>query len=255
MRETQQNVLIAAVILSMMWAIFAWLIAPDYAQSLGTSAAVHEWGSAGALILSLGAFVYYTRLKDKLGDELAKVTAGHYFERDGLCFMPVVRVRPSKASMGLSRPDRAEISLYYQSRFAGPCEAVIHIRPKERAFWSHKGARDVHFAFRVPPGGFGVIHQPIAVDEQFEGEPVEIEIAAATNWPKTHRERLRSRQGTPVGTFEVDWALAYRQSKHELCGEIELHDPATMHLTMPEHVSHEVSKSEYTNETLKAVAT
>jgi hypothetical protein len=232
------------------WALFAWLIAPDYWPGVPPSIGFHRAASlASVILLGLGLWYGYS-VEDRLDDKLATVTAGRYFEREGMCFAILPRVRQARGAAGGGAGTQAEISLYYQNRYSGPCEAVIHLRPPEGAFFSHKGARDVHFAFRCEPGAFGVVHQPVGVPERPPGEIVKVQVAAAVRWPRGKGEELRRRCGEPVGTFDVDWALAYRQSEHELGGEIELKDPASVPVALPEGVQTRIERGEYVNEVL-----
>lgn len=247
MHERRDTAIIVLFCLAATWALFSWLIAPDYVKGLPPSVSFHQTLSSAVTLILLAALIYFLKVQDKLPDRLSRLTAGHYLEQDGLCFMPLVRVRQDGRGHNI-----AEISLYYQNRFGGECEAVIHMRPKDRAFFSHRGAADVHFAFRCDGGGFGVVHQPVAVRTECQGEAVEVLVAAAVRYPKTHGSVLRSRKGEPCGTFSVDWEQAYRQSKHELGGEIDLHDPTLLHLAMPEGVAHDIARSEYVVENLGA---
>lgn len=245
MHERRNMALVVLLCLAVLWAAFAWVVAPDYAASIKPSLAFHQNAALGVSLVLVAAVVYVLKFQDKLGDDLAHVAGGRYYEQDGLCFMPLVRITKTKKGH-----QRAEISLYYQNRYRGMCEAVIHIRPSNRAFFSHHGARDIHFAFQARPGAFGVIHQPIAVGTEHQGEVIEVQIAAVVRFPKTRGQRLRSHEGMPVGTFQVDWALAYRQTEHELGGDIELIKPAVLHMTMPESVLHDIERGEYTKETI-----
>lgn len=251
MHERRNFVITLLFVGSLVWAIYAWISVAVFPAlpHPPPSLLAHRVGSM-VFAFGLGAvLVYAYRYEDRLDDSLAKRTMGQYYERDGLCFAPLMRVahRPDGAQ-------QAEISLYYQNRFDSPCEAVIHLRPPNGTFSSHKGARDVHFAFTVQPGAYGVIHQPIGVSHEHQGERVDVEMAAAVRWPRGHGDRLRSRVGHACGTFEVDWALAFRQSRHELGGEIELKSPARVALTLPEHVRTGVERAEYTIEVFDAVS-
>ena len=252
MHERRTAIFAAVFALTLLWAVAAWVVAmavPAFEQWLPLGTRVHQFGSLGVFLVAGALLLYDLKIRDKADDKLAQLTLGHYFEQDGLCFMPLVRVRQRP-----DQPPRAEISLYYQNRFSGVCEAVIHLRPPEGSFYSHQGARDVHFAFRCAPGAFGVIHQPVGVRPDSQGEALEVKLAAAVRWPRSRGDQVRRRKGTPVGSFDVDWALAYRQSRHELCGEIQLHNPVTVHLSMPQNVNHEIQRSEFMNETIEALS-
>lgn len=251
MHERRNAILTIFFAIAMAWGFVGWLcvaVFPSFTH-IWPSVDFHRYASLSAILLLAASLAYVHLIEDRMTDQLAQVAMGRYFEQDGLCFMPLVRVTRAKGSQ-----QHAEISLYYQNRFEGECEAVIHIRPPKGSFFSHKGARDVHFAFRCQPGAFGVIHQPIAVGHEFLGRAVAVELAAMVRWVRHRGDQVRSRKGEPVGTFNVDWAAAYRQGKHELCGEIELHNPATLTLTLPDGVAEEVDRSEFVNETLMVKA-
>ena len=287
MHEKRNFVLTLLLSAAVLWTLFNWLIAPEFFRELS----IPMWLKVASLLMAAalgGALFIAYRYEDPLEDDLARITGGRYYEHDGLCFMPLIRVVPGG---GASGEGQAEISLYYQNRYSNGCEAVIHLRPPIKTFATHRGARDVHFAFKARPGGprpgnnpfapsqgmprpgaprdradagerpggprpggFGVVHQAIAVHPKAQGQEIEVELAAAVRWPMSHGDELRSHSGMACGTFEVDWALAYRQGEHELCGEIELHNPVTLHITMPLGVKATCPRhNESTQETITAV--
>jgi len=247
MHERRNLILAILFGVAALYALFAWVIAPDTFPDLPPSLLAHKMFSL-ALVLILGAVLFYAmQIEDRLSDELGPRTMGRYFERDGLCLMPVVRVQ--KDAEG--RP-MAEVSVYYQSRYSGVAEAVVHLRPPPKSVFSHRGARDLHFAFQTQPGGFGVIHQPVAVFKEFQGQPVEFQVAVAVRWPRGVGDQLRSKKGELCGTFKVDWAKAYRQSRHEMCGEIDLVEPVVVTLTMPDNVVDDVFGATFTQETFSS---
>ncbi len=114
--------------------------------------------------------------------------------------------------------------------------------------------RDVHIAFRAGGGDFGVIHQPIAVPDHLQGDVVNVHLAAASYYPRSHGARLRKEAGLPCGSLLVDWTgAAFKTGVHEVSGEIELFGPVTLHLSMPVDVRHETSDREvWTQEQLAA---
>lgn len=275
MHERRNTVLTLLFAVALIWCAFAWLCVAVFPAltHIPPSTDAHRYGSLAAVLVLAAILAYVHLLEEKMPDKLAEIGSGKYFEQDGLCFMPVLRVTdkrsttssgfPASAQSGtglsgtgsrlgaMNDPEQqAEISLYYQNRYEGECEAVIHIRPPAGVFFSHKGARDVHFAFRAQPGAFGVIHQPVAIAHAAQGTPVSVQIAAMVRWVRHRGDVLRTGRGLPVGTFQVDWALAYRQGKHELCGELELTNPARLTLNLPDCVAERVDRSEFVNETL-----
>lgn len=249
MHETRNFVLTLLLMGAIAWAFFNWLVAPEFFRQMH----IPLWLKVSSLVMvaALGAALFMVyRYEDPMDDELARITGGRYYEHNGLCFMPLIRVIPGRDG----RDGQAEISLYYQNRFSHDCEAIIHMRPPPKTFATHRGARDVHFAFRARPGGFGVVHQAIAVHPKAQGEEIEVQLAAAVHWPLSHGDELRSHNGVPCGTFNVDWALAYRQTEHELGGEIELQNPVILHLTMPLNVKATCPRhNESTQETITAL--
>lgn len=244
MHEQRNAVLILLVCASVLWALLAWLIAPDYWPGIQPSLLFHQVASlsaGGVFGLWLARALMF---EDRMDDELAKITAGRYFERDGLCFMPLMRV---------GRDGQTEISLYFQNRYNTSCEAVVQLRPPPRTFACSRGARDIHFSFIAEPGAYGVLHQPVGVAPKAQGETIEVQIAAAVRWPLGKGEAVRTQTGMPCGTLDVDWALAHRRSEHELNGEMILHDPAVVHLSIPIGASNKVKRTECTQETLSAI--
>lgn len=246
MRERTKSILISLVCVCLVWAAFALIVAPDFAKGLWPSVRFHQLASVGLLAMLGATLVYILYFRDQAEDHLARVTQDHRYERDGVCFWPLVRVRPTPGG-----GQQAEIALYYQARYSGMAEVVFHMRPQEEgALYSHRGGSEIHFAFHCEGSGFGVVHQPIAVPPEFQGRTIGVHLAAAVRYPRVRGSVVRSKKGLPVGTFDVDWALAYRQSRHELCGEIDLIAPATMHLTLPEGVEPDILRGEFVQETL-----
>jgi hypothetical protein len=239
-RNTAATLLLVTVIL---WAFFAWLAAPALQIEI-------PWPLVQKVVslLSLaavGGYVYYAvTTSDELDDRLAHATAGHYFERDGLCFMPLTRV--------VQTPEgpQAEVSLYYQSRYDRVCEAVVHIRPPDGALLAPGGAGALRFAFRCDPGAFGVIHQPIGIAPEKQGTTVNAQMAAAVRWPRGHGEQLRSREGAPCGRVRVDWSRVDEPGPGEAESQVELKKPVVVHLALPENVRGRVEHGESLNETL-----
>src|SRR5688572_7587429 len=133
MRERGNAVLTALLAVSILWVTVSWLFAPTMPiRHIPPSLALHQYASPVALAMFGGLLFYAVKIKDRLPDKLAGVCLGGYFEQDGLCFVPLARV-----TRGTGEP-QAEISLYYQNRYAGPCEAVIHLRPPPGVLHSHR---------------------------------------------------------------------------------------------------------------------
>lgn len=232
MHEKRNFIVVLLLIVSVVWAIVAWFLLSDQGPMRLAQRVVSP-----ALIVVLGGWlVYALRYEDKFPDHLEGILGGGiYYEADGLSFMPTVRVNGNQA----------ELSVYYQNRFENPVEAVVHLHPPEDSFIIRPGMRDVHFAFKASGGDFGVIHQPIAVPRHLQGEVINIQLAASTYYPRSHGTRVRKQAGIPCGSLLVDWSgAAFRTGVHEVSGEIELVNPATLHLSMPTDVAAELARGD-----------
>ena len=223
MHEKRNFVLVIALIVSVVWAVIAsFLLGPDAVLRLPQRIA-----SIAAVVGCAVWLVYALKVEDKLPNHLKETIGGMYYEADGICFMPIIR----------ASGDQAELSLYYQNRFENPAEAIVHLRPPADSFVIRPGARDIHIAFRVDGGDFGVIHQPIAVPSHLQGQVVDVELAAGSYYPRSHGARWRREPGMPCGSLLVDWGgAAFKTGVHEGSGEIELISPVTLHLSMPSGV-------------------
>lgn len=231
MHERRNFVLVLGVAACALWAIVAWFVLGPAAPFI----AVQRAGSVLGLVVLGALLAYALAFEDRLPDLLAREVGPIYYEVDGVSFMPTVR------RLG----DRAELCLYYQNRFENPAQVVVHLRPAEGGFRIRPGARDVHLAFRVGGGDFGVVRQPIAVAPEFQGEVVEIELAAACLYPRSHGARWRSRSGLEVGTLTIDWSgAAFRTGLHEVCGEIDLVSPTKIHLSLPTAIADSIAPQE-----------
>jgi hypothetical protein len=231
MNETRNFAMVLLVLGSLIWGIVAFFVLSEEAPLLLSQ----KVGSGGLLISCAVWMVYALWFEDKLPDNLGKVVGQVYYEADGLSFLPMIRVNHGQA----------ELCVYYQNRYEEPCEAIIHLRPPRDGFVVRQGASDVHFAFKADGGDFGVIHQPIAVPEHLYGEVLDVKLAAASYYPRSHGARLRKTEGMPCGTFFVDWAgAAFKTGVHEVSDDIELTRPASLHLAMPLDVNADLTGSE-----------
>lgn len=242
MHETRNFIMVLLLAAAVAWAFVAWLILGE-----GAPALLFQRVFATGLVVSLGAWLLYSlKFEDKLPDHLAATVGELYYEVDGLSFMPIVRMNNGEA----------ELCVYYQNRFEEPVQAIVHLRPPEDSFIIRPGLQDVHFAFKANGGDFGVIHQPISVPAHLQGEVINVQLAAASWYPRSHGTRLRRKPGMPCGSLIVDWGgSAFKAGVHEVSGEIELTRPATLHLSMPKNApANEGSAGTWRQEQLHAGA-
>lgn len=232
MHEKRNFILILLVLVAAVWAFVSWfhIIDPDSPFILG-----HRIISLVAT-LGLGAWLAYAlTLEDKLPNHLGEKVGDVYYGADGLSFMPTIRVVDQQA----------QLSVYYQNRYENPAQAIVHIRPPEDSFIIRPGMHDVHFTFRAGGGDFGVIHQPIAVPEHLQGEVIEVQLAAVSYYPRSKGARLLRQSGIPCGSMLVDWGgSAFKTGVHEVSGEVNLENPATLRMAMPKNVNSFVTDAE-----------
>ncbi|MCK4874198.1 MAG: hypothetical protein KAS72_15860 [Phycisphaerales bacterium] len=214
---------------SLIWAFLVWLTQGQLHDAGSQSVETQRWVSLAIAGLSAVSLLYFMLVVPKAPDELKTVTGGRYFEADGVCFMPLVRLNRG----------RAEISLYYQNHHENPCEVIIHLRPPSDTIAMREGARDIHFAFLARGSAFGVIHQPIGVRRKIQGQVINVQLAAATRYTRGIGARVRRAKGMPCGTLNVDWGAAMRTLDHEISGEVEMLHATTLHLAMPSGVEEE----------------
>ena len=74
---------------------------------------------------------------------------------------------------------------------------------------------------------------------------IDVQLAAASFYPRSHGARLRKDNSIPCGTLLVDWGgSAFKSGVHEVSGEIELQRPTRFHLSMPTAVASYASGNE-----------
>ncbi len=233
MHEKRNFFMVILLLASIVWATWAWFMLKGDASS--TTVVVHRSMSV-LLIVSLAVWLTYTlRFEDKLPDHMKNVVGPVYYEADGMCLLPMIRVHN----------DRAELCVYYQNRFENPADCIVHLRPPaDNSFIIAPGMRDVHFAFKCDGGDFGVLRQPIAVPRSVQGEVLDVLMAASAWYPRSRGERWRSNVGLACGSVPVDWAgNPLKIGVHEVASDIPLTNPVKLHLAMPTGVSADIPRA------------
>ncbi|MGI9013585.1 MAG: hypothetical protein ACR2GY_04965 [Phycisphaerales bacterium] len=231
MHETRNLVLILVLVVFVIWGLIGWFV-------LGPAAGwPMRWLPViGAVVV--GVLVWYAlNVEDKLPDYLAQHVGSMYYDVEGLSFLPTVRV---------NEDGQAELCLFYQSRFENYCQAIVHMRPPKGAgFHIRPDMHDLHFAFKADGGDFGVLRQPIGVPEAFKGEVLNVKLAAAVRFPRSHGTRLRKHEGgMECGSFAVDWINAFKVGVHDVSSEIVLENPCTIHLALPRDANADIEGSD-----------
>lgn len=233
MREKRNAILVCTLLVLFIWAFYAWFF-QDGVHALW------KWISLIGFVGNGVFLLWALKFEDKLPDTLAKYTGGTYYEKDGLCFMPIMR----------KEGEQAFIYLYFENRYGNACNAVIHMRPPAEAIQHRPDATDIHFSFSCPGGAMGFLQQPVAVHPRLQGQVIDVLLVAATNYPHTHGDKLRSHQGLECGDLDVDWGINFRTGSHELSSEIELRSPVTLHLAVPRNVTNRIRRGQHWRQVL-----
>lgn len=222
MHEKRNFILVLLLGTACIWSAWAWWFTPSQGITFIRIFSV-------LVMLALGVWLAYAlTLEDQLPDQLSELVGTQYFETDGVCFFPVIR----NAEAG------PELSIYYQNRFENPASVIVHLKPIGDSFVVIPNATDIHIAFTVGGGDVGIIHQPIFVPDLIKGEIVELHMAAASHYSRSHGGKMRRNEGRACGTMQVDWAgNAMRVGAHEVDGTVTIKQPATLHLAMPKKCS------------------
>ncbi len=219
MHDKRNLALIVLLAASVVWLLIGLTLVE------GETAWFHRFIPLGFILVTGGWLIFAFTREDRMPDHLGEMFgSGVYYEADGLSFMVTVR----------QQGHEAQLSVHYQNRFENPTHGIIHLRPPENSFCIRPGWRDVHFAFRCDGGAFGVIHQPIAIPRELQGEVLNVQLAAASWYPRGQGSCVRRTPGMACGTLLVDWGgAAFRTGVHEVSGEIPLQNAVTLHLSMP----------------------
>ncbi|MCC6908755.1 MAG: hypothetical protein IT430_12495 [Phycisphaerales bacterium] len=230
MREKRNALLVILIFAFFGWGFWAWFMAAPETPQL-----FYQRVASLVLFIATGMALFWALCcEDKLPDALGKYAGGLFYEQGGLCFIPVMR----------KDGEQAYIHIYFANRYENNCNAIVHLRPPPDSMQHRPDASDIHFSFSCPGGGVGVIQQPVAVHPRLQGSVVDVQLAAAVNYPHSQGDRLRSQKGLPCGTFHVDWGENFRTGMHELSGEIELLHPVTIHLPVPRNVTNRIRRGQ-----------
>jgi hypothetical protein len=191
--------------------------------------------------IALGYVLFRVARNPDLAPDILRQQFGTYFERDGLCFAPVMSTS--------TKDGTCWINVFFQNRYAGACTCDLIIQPCGKSF--SLGRHDVPtVAVQIdcPGGAMGVTRVPYPVPAKYQGKKVRYEIAARTKYPAGAGQMLRFREGLRVGSHQHALGQAAKTLGLLAVGVISYHRPATITVTLPTHVA-ETATSEATVQT------
>ena len=145
--------------------------------------------AAPAVALVAGFILFRAATRKDLAPDMLRDQFGSYFERDGLCFAPVVAVAEG----------RCFFNAYFQNRYSGACAAELIFQPGKKFIGRHN-VPTVAFEVDCPGGAFGVVRIPYPVPGEYQGRQVSFDVVARTRYPAGAGKLLRFREGMRVGT-------------------------------------------------------
>jgi hypothetical protein len=184
----------------------------------------------GTPVVAIAVAVWLFRVcrRPELLPDLLRRVASKYFEKDGLCFMPVIEVSP---------PGQALLSLYFQNRNSGHAQTVVAIQPLNRMFASRK-PRGVATAIECPGGAFGVCRIPLPIPARSQGKRMAFAVGATTKYPAGRGTLLRRRTGVRVTAIR-ELGTGHQLARTLLLlpfGLLSTSAPAHVTLTLPKGV-------------------
>jgi hypothetical protein len=163
--------------------------------------------------------------------DLLRQVAHRYFEKGGLCFIPVAE----RTASGL-----CTLNIYFQNRYAGHASTRIQMLPPLRTLRLKRHELPAICAnIECPGGAFGVVRIPLAIAARYQGKRMSFEIAADTKYRAGRGELLRWREGVRVG------ATRELKTGHQLAsglvmlllGHFHTSRPAVVTIALPRDVA------------------
>lgn len=163
--------------------------------------------------------------------DLLRERVGPYFEKDGLCFAPVLETTPGGA---------CELAVYFQNRYEGRATASVQMLPPLRSVGIRRSAlRAPALTFECPGGAFGAARVAFPIPAALQGRPMRFQVGAEVCYPEDRGTLLRFRAGVPVaatrhaGMFNRLFATIASRA----IGLLTRSKPAGVTLTLPQGVA------------------
>ena len=181
----------------------------------------------------IGYVLFRVARKPDLAPDVLRQQFGTCFERDGLCFAPVVG---TWADDGI-----CWFSIFFQNRYAGACSCDLILQPGGKSFSLRRhGVPTVAVQIDCPGGAVGVTRVPYPVPAQYQGKQVRYEVAARTTYPAGAGRMLRFREGLRVGTHRHALGQAAKTLGLLAVGVISYSRPASIMIALPTGVAEAV---------------
>ncbi len=119
------------------------------------------------------------------------------FERDGICFAPLLAIEPERSLCWFE--------VYFQNRYEGPCECAVKFEPSCKSFsFARHEVPTVNVKFDCPGGSGGVVRIPYPIPAKYQGRRIQYELTAMTKYKGKAGKILRHREGMRVGALRRD---------------------------------------------------
>jgi hypothetical protein len=186
-RKCQNQALQLLLIVLAFVTVVAWCATVGSAEVL--------WGlRVGCPLAAVGvSYLLYTMLtKPERFPDLLRERAGTYFEKDGLCFAPVLETTPTGA---------CELAVYFQNRHEGRAIARIQMLPPLRTLRLKRHDLPARtLSIQCPGGAFGVARVPFPIPARYQGQRMTFELGADVKYPEGRGDLQRFRSGVRVGS-------------------------------------------------------
>lgn len=173
--------------------------------------------------LIAGLILFKVATREDVYPDTLRERFGTYFERDGLCFLPL-----AKEENGV-----CFIHFYFQNRYSKDCVCDVVLEPPQPLF-DDSPLQSLRVTIVCPGGASGVLTTPYAVPEEFAETPLEYKIAANTSYPSGTGKMVHFRDGIRVGPNEVSSGAAALAVAGAMTGRIVFSTRARVKIVLPD---------------------
>jgi hypothetical protein len=182
--------------------------------------------------LGLASVVGYLWLKTRpLADDapdLLREMHAQYYEREGLCFMPVLHVSEGTCF----------VRVYFQNNYSNACDAKVCCLPMEGN--SGSGTPEVPpivANLRCEGGQVGCIEMPYPIAAKWQGKLMVYDVYAEVAYRSGRGDQLRQSTGLPAGEPTSELVEALITGVMIMFGTLRLTQGASLELRLPDEVA------------------